>query len=82
MTRAATPDQQADHDRADRRAAWRPGDAPSLDQRAAVAKLVGYAEAVAGSGLLGDLMEVKLRERIAETLIAFNMRSLAEQEPA
>jgi hypothetical protein len=39
----------------------------------AVAKLVGYCEAIASSGLVGEIMERRLRERIAETLSAFNM---------
>lgn len=39
----------------------------------AVSKLVGYCEAIAGSGLVGEIMERRLRERIAETLSAFNM---------
>jgi len=39
----------------------------------AVAKLVGYCEAIASSGLVGEVMERRLRERIAETLSAFNM---------
>lgn len=39
----------------------------------AVAKLVGYCEAIASSGLVGEVMERRLRERIAETLSAFGM---------
>ncbi len=42
-------------------------------QQYAVAKLVGYCEAIVASGLVGDVMEFRLRERIAETLSAFNM---------
>lgn len=38
-----------------------------------VAKLVGYCEAIAASGLVGDVMETKLRRLVAETLSAFNM---------
>lgn len=47
--------------------------ARSTEQLYAVSKLVGYCEAIASSGLLGDLMERRLRERIAETLSAFDM---------
>ncbi len=39
----------------------------------AVSKLVGYCEAIASSGLVGEIMEFRLRERIAETLSAFGM---------
>ena len=39
----------------------------------AVSKLVGYCEAIASSGLVGEIMERRLRERIAETLSAFGM---------
>ncbi len=39
----------------------------------AVSKLVGYCEAIASSGLVGEVMEIRLREHIAETLSAFNM---------
>ena len=46
---------------------------PCFSQRAAVAKLVGYCEAIAASGLVGELMERKLRVHIAETLSAFQM---------
>lgn len=42
-------------------------------QRYAVAKIVGYCEAMAASGLLDETTEGRLRERIAETLSAFNM---------
>lgn len=51
----------------------------SIPQRYAVAKLVGYCEAIAGSGLLGEPMEANLRARIAETLSAFNMEHHQEQ---
>lgn len=45
----------------------------SISQRYAVAKIIGYCEAIASSGQLGEVMEARLRERIAETLSAFNM---------
>lgn len=51
----------------------------SIPQRYAVAKLVGYCEAIAASGLVGDVMEGKLRAHIAETLSAFNMEHHQEQ---
>lgn len=40
----------------------------------AVSKLVGYCEAIAASGLVGDVMEEKLRTHIAETISAFSMQ--------
>lgn len=43
------------------------------DQLYAIAKLVGYCESIVASGLVGEVMERRLRERIAETLSAFNM---------
>ena len=43
------------------------------NQLYAVSKLVGYCEAIAASGLVGEIMERRLRERIAETLSAFGM---------
>jgi hypothetical protein len=43
------------------------------NQLYAVSKLVGYCEAICSSGLVGELMERKLRTHIAETLSAFNM---------
>lgn len=46
---------------------------PTTGQRYAVAKIIGYCEAIAASGQLGDVMEARLRERIAETLSAFGM---------
>jgi hypothetical protein len=46
---------------------------PTISQRYAVAKLVGYCESIASSGLVGEPMERRLRERIAETLSAFGM---------
>jgi hypothetical protein len=77
MTRHATADERADHDRDLRKHDPR----PSFDQRAAVAKLVGIAEGLAGSGLLGDF-EPKVRAAIAETLVAFDMPSRRESTDA
>ena len=45
----------------------------STNQLYAVSKLVGYCESIAASGLVGELIERRLRERIAETLSAFGM---------
>lgn len=81
MTRAATPDEIADHDRDLRKHYWSYGPRPTFDQRCAVARLVGYAEAIASSGLIGEL-EPNLRAAIAETLAAFDMPSKAEREDA
>jgi hypothetical protein len=47
--------------------------ARSTEQLYAVAKIIGYCEAIASSGLVGEIMERRLRERIAETLSAFGM---------
>lgn len=56
---------------------------PRLDQRHAVAALVGHCEAIAASGLLGEYTEQSLRLLIAHTLKAFDMPSKAEcREPA
>lgn len=76
----ASADQIADHAYDIRKHEWRPGDRLPLDQRCAVAKLVGYSEAIAASGLLGDVMDIELRRRIAEVLVAFDMQSKAERE--
>jgi hypothetical protein len=46
---------------------------PTDDQLYCVAKLIGYCESIAASGLVGEIMERRLREHIAETLIAFGM---------
>lgn len=46
---------------------------PTISQRYAVAKIIGYCEAIASSGLVGEIMERRLREHIAETLSAFGM---------
>lgn len=71
-----------DHERDIRKADWRPGDAPSIDQRAAVSKLVGYCEGICSSGSLTPMAESMLRKSIAETLVAFNMPSRVESEHA
>jgi hypothetical protein len=78
MTRAASQEERWDRDRDLRRHEWRPGDPPSFDQRAAVAKMVGYCEGIANSGILGDELEAKLRTQIAEVLVAFKMPSAVE----
>ena len=79
MTRTAY---DREHERDLARHDWRPGDRLPLAQMAAIAKLVGYSEAIAEAGLIGDEMECKLRAVIAETLVAFNMPSKAETEHA
>ena len=80
--RAATQEEQFDRERDYRRHEWRPGDAPTFDQRAAVADLCGYCEGVVGAGVLVDEVELGLRKRIAVALVAFNMPSKAERVPA
>jgi hypothetical protein len=81
MTRHVTAE-MADRQRDYRKHDWRPGDPPSFDQRAAVAKMVGYCEGIANSGILGDDLEARLRTQIAEVLVAFNMPSKAERSDA
>jgi hypothetical protein len=78
----ASADQIADHDRDLRKADWRPGDPLPLDQRLAVAALVGECESIAGSGNLTQPAEQSLRLLIAKTLVAFGMPSKRERENA
>jgi hypothetical protein len=49
------------------------------DQRAAVAKLVGYCEGICKSGALTEISEAQLRRLVIETLIAFEMPTKAER---
>lgn len=53
---------------------------PRLDQRHAVAALVGHCEAIAGSGALTEPAEQSLRLLIAHTLRTFDMPSKAERD--
>lgn len=78
MTRAATQEQR--WDRARDLAKHEPN--PRLDQRHAVAALIGHCESIASSGALTEPAEQSLRVLIAHTLVAFNMPSAAEKEPA
>lgn len=78
MSRAVTAE-MADHRRDERKHEWRPGDPPSFDQRAAVAKLIGDCEVIVASGTLAAPAEQSLRVRIAAALSAFNMPSKAER---
>jgi hypothetical protein len=72
-----------DHERDSRKHDWRPGDRLPLDQRLAVAKLVGICEGLVGSGLLGGgEAEFKVRVAIVDALVAFDMPSKSEREPA
>ena len=45
----------------------------------AVSKLLGTAEAIVASGLLGNELEGQLRERIVDTCNAFNIPTIAER---
>lgn len=71
-----------EHERELQKHEWRPGDRMPLDQRVALAKLIGYSEAIAEAGLIGEEMETKLRACIAETLAAFNLPTKAEIQSA
>jgi hypothetical protein len=51
-----------------------------LDRRFALAKMVGYCEGVAKSGILSADGELQLRAVIAEVLAAFQMPSKVERE--
>jgi hypothetical protein len=79
MTRAATPDERADHDRDLRKHEPRPSDRA---QHYAVASLIGECEALVASGSLAPPAEQSLRVLIAHALAAFNMPSRAERETA
>ena len=79
MAYAPSQDERFDHARDLRKHDPRPG---PIDQRAAVAGLIGYCESIAGSGLLNEPLEIGLRERIAMVLAAFDMPSKAERETA
>lgn len=72
---------RADHDRDLRKHEPRLSDLP-FSQRLALAKLIGYAEGVVSSGILGEELEIKLRGVIAETLVEFGMPSTRETERA
>lgn len=56
----------------------RPSDLP-FSQRLALAQICGYCEGVVSSGILGQDMEFRLREILAETLSAFGMPSKSER---
>ena len=73
--RAATQDEQFDHDRDLRKHDW---SGPSDRQLYAVAAIAGYCEGLVATGLLPIDTEMKLRVRIAETLAAFHLPSKTE----
>ena len=50
-----------------------------LQQLLAVSVLIGQCEAIAESGLLGEVCERDLRWTVAKTLAAFNMPTRAER---
>lgn len=78
MTRAATQEERWDRDRDYRK--HEPN--PRIDQRHAVAALIGQCEAIAASGALTEPAEQSLRLLIARTLVAFEMPSKAERADA
>lgn len=82
MVRQATQDQINDHERDLRKHEWRPGDPLPLDQRCAVAQLIGYCEGLISSGLLEGELEIKMRRNVASVLTAFNMPSAREKSHA
>jgi len=53
-----------------------------LPQRCAVAKLIGHCEGLISSGILGERLELRLRQSVAETLAAFNMPAATERSDA
>ena len=53
-----------------------------IDQRTAVAKLVGYCEGLCKSGALTEFSEKQLRLLVVETLSAFEMPTQAERSPS
>ena len=75
MTAHCSVEQRADHQRDHAKHDWRPGDRMPLDQRLAVAKLIGYCEGITLSGILAEHQELRLRQIIAEALVAFDMPS-------
>lgn len=68
-----------DHRRDELKHEWRPGDPLPLDQRCALAQLVGYCEGIAKSGVLDNDLELKLRRNVAAVLVAFNMPAKADR---
>lgn len=78
MTRTATQEQRWDRERDYRK--HEPN--PRIDQRHAVASLIGQCEAIAASGALTEPAEQSLRLLIARTLTAFEMPSKTERTDA
>ena len=68
-------DWQADRARDERKHETPPRPARPRTEREAVANLVGYCESICGNGSLGELVELGLRQHIAQTLAAFKMPS-------
>jgi hypothetical protein len=52
---------------------------PTLQQLLAVSALLGEAEAIAEDGLISEVREMKLREVIARTIVAFDLPMRAER---
>ena len=73
----ASAEQIADREREYRKHDPRPSDL-TVSQRFALAKLIGFAEGVVGSGIC-ESVEPSGREIIAEALAAFGMPSKAER---
>jgi hypothetical protein len=80
MSRQASIDQKWDHERDYRKHEPRPSDL-TVSQRFALAKLIGFAEGVVGSGTCGSV-EPSGREIIAEALAAFGWPSKSERADA
>ena len=82
MSYAPTQEQRWDHARDLAKHEWRPGDAPTFDQRVVVAEMIGACEGLINSGVLGDELETKLRGTVARALVTFDMPSQSERTPA
>ena len=70
-----SPEENADHDRDLRKHEPR----RHIDQRYAIAALVGCCEGICQVGVLSELTEIQLRRLVIETLIAFEMPTKAER---
>ena len=79
--RQATAAEQADHNHDLRKHEPRPSDYHlTVEQRFAVAELIGYAEGIVSAGILTIEAETSLRLRIARALAAFGLPSKTERQ--